>query len=564
MVCWGLAELPQLWANFRNGSSEAMSYAFILAWIVGDIFNVVGCILIEASSTQILVAVLYSSVTVLLFLQHLYYNEFKHRFAKFNKLADASEARTARVSLDAVTTPLLAASADHVGDQAFESSRPAADSTRGLLPIAQKKEAVPQDVDSPSRRRGLLAAAMASASASSSGDGEGDCRGHVEATTSMSSSRSRGKSIPIRLDASDIRSLPVKFAVDAATMSALQSTPRIPMTRPVVVETTVASSYGSLRSFRVPQSLPKVSFHVASTPLAEEEYQSYDVEGGGASGLDYERGPEAGRATRSTRRGGKKAKEKAKKTRQRGGTLAVTAASGAAGLAGLSSIAAGGAAAGGALAHATVRHLALLGLTASEGASESYWTSKEFVGAVMGWVMTCIYLSSRIPQIIRNIQRGSCEGLSLAMFLLAIGGNATFAAQILFRDYHWSAIKNNIAWLVDCILCLILDMVILGQFMYHMRREAQEKFDRGEGLSGNDALDNRTVDVIMDLVPAVGTANGNDRGEEEERSERAYGEHEDEGRSIRGRVRETPETFYVGSLRSASYVSHAGSLSHPA
>jgi len=39
MASWGVAELPQIVANYKNGASEAMSYGFILSWIFGDILN---------------------------------------------------------------------------------------------------------------------------------------------------------------------------------------------------------------------------------------------------------------------------------------------------------------------------------------------------------------------------------------------------------------------------------------------------------------------------------------------------------------------------------------------
>lgn len=42
IVAWGTAELPQIWSNFRTGSSEGISFAFIVTWLTGDCFNLVG------------------------------------------------------------------------------------------------------------------------------------------------------------------------------------------------------------------------------------------------------------------------------------------------------------------------------------------------------------------------------------------------------------------------------------------------------------------------------------------------------------------------------------------
>ncbi|KAL6995630.1 hypothetical protein U1Q18_005765 [Sarracenia purpurea var. burkii] len=49
LVCWGVAEIPQILTNFNNKSGHGVSLAFISTWIVGDIFNLVGCLLEPAT-----------------------------------------------------------------------------------------------------------------------------------------------------------------------------------------------------------------------------------------------------------------------------------------------------------------------------------------------------------------------------------------------------------------------------------------------------------------------------------------------------------------------------------
>ncbi|KAF5958172.1 hypothetical protein HYC85_005397 [Camellia sinensis] len=75
LVCWGVAEIPQIITNFRTKSSHGVSLLFLLTWIAGDVFNLVGCLLEPATlPTQFYTALLYTASTVVLMLQSLYYD----------------------------------------------------------------------------------------------------------------------------------------------------------------------------------------------------------------------------------------------------------------------------------------------------------------------------------------------------------------------------------------------------------------------------------------------------------------------------------------------------------
>ncbi|CAI9116656.1 OLC1v1017856C2 [Oldenlandia corymbosa var. corymbosa] len=77
LICWGVAEIPQIITNFNNKSADGVSLAFISTWIVGDIFNLIGCILEPATlPTQYYTALLYTTTTIVLALQCLYYDHF--------------------------------------------------------------------------------------------------------------------------------------------------------------------------------------------------------------------------------------------------------------------------------------------------------------------------------------------------------------------------------------------------------------------------------------------------------------------------------------------------------
>ncbi|XP_019175385.1 PREDICTED: probable vacuolar amino acid transporter YPQ3 [Ipomoea nil] len=77
LICWGVAEIPQIVTNFKNKSSSGVSLAFLCTWILGDVFNLVGCVLEPATlPTQFFTALLYTATTVVLVLQAIYYDHF--------------------------------------------------------------------------------------------------------------------------------------------------------------------------------------------------------------------------------------------------------------------------------------------------------------------------------------------------------------------------------------------------------------------------------------------------------------------------------------------------------
>jgi hypothetical protein len=49
LVCWGVAEIPQIITNFQTKTGHGVSLAFLLTWVVGDVFNLVGCLLEPAT-----------------------------------------------------------------------------------------------------------------------------------------------------------------------------------------------------------------------------------------------------------------------------------------------------------------------------------------------------------------------------------------------------------------------------------------------------------------------------------------------------------------------------------
>ncbi|KAK2994804.1 hypothetical protein RJ640_021036 [Escallonia rubra] len=88
-------------------------------------------------------------------------------------------------------------------------------------------------------------------------------------------------------------------------------------------------------------------------------------------------------------------------------------------------------------------------------------------GQWLGWLMAAIYMGGRLPQIWLNIKRGSVEGLNPLMFIFALIANATYVGSILMRSTEWEKISANMAWLLDAIVCVALDLFIILQYIYY-------------------------------------------------------------------------------------------------
>ncbi|KAM5550500.1 hypothetical protein ABKV19_027584 [Rosa sericea] len=84
VASWGVAEVPQIITNFKHKSTDGLSLAFLITWIVGDLFNLFGCMLEPATlPTQYYTAMLYTVTTITLSVQTIYYG-YIHPRLKYN------------------------------------------------------------------------------------------------------------------------------------------------------------------------------------------------------------------------------------------------------------------------------------------------------------------------------------------------------------------------------------------------------------------------------------------------------------------------------------------------
>ncbi|OVA03880.1 Cystinosin/ERS1p repeat [Macleaya cordata] len=78
VISWGVAEIPQIITNYKEKSTEGLSIAFLLTWIVGDLFNLFGCRL-EPATVSYSFHFLYTITTGILAAQTIYYGHIYHR-----------------------------------------------------------------------------------------------------------------------------------------------------------------------------------------------------------------------------------------------------------------------------------------------------------------------------------------------------------------------------------------------------------------------------------------------------------------------------------------------------
>lgn len=75
IACWIIVFAPQIYENFKRKSSDGLSLLFVILWLVGDVFNVVGLILQNVLPTMLILAIYYTLADVVLLLQCLMYNK---------------------------------------------------------------------------------------------------------------------------------------------------------------------------------------------------------------------------------------------------------------------------------------------------------------------------------------------------------------------------------------------------------------------------------------------------------------------------------------------------------
>jgi len=74
ILSWMFAQLPQIATNYKNRSVVGLSLAFLVSWFLGDITNLLGCLLTDQLAFQTMLARYYLFVDFVLLCQYAYYS----------------------------------------------------------------------------------------------------------------------------------------------------------------------------------------------------------------------------------------------------------------------------------------------------------------------------------------------------------------------------------------------------------------------------------------------------------------------------------------------------------
>ncbi|KAL8938289.1 MAG: hypothetical protein Q9216_003978 [Gyalolechia sp. 2 TL-2023] len=76
IACWIVVFSPQIIENFRRHSADGLSLIFIIVWLLGDVFNILGAVLQGVLPTMTILAVYYTFADIVLLGQCFYYRGF--------------------------------------------------------------------------------------------------------------------------------------------------------------------------------------------------------------------------------------------------------------------------------------------------------------------------------------------------------------------------------------------------------------------------------------------------------------------------------------------------------
>lgn len=79
IACWVVVFSPQIVENFRRGSADGLSLQFLIVWLAGDVFNILGAVLQGVLPTMVILAIYYTIADVVLLGQCFYYRGFTWR-----------------------------------------------------------------------------------------------------------------------------------------------------------------------------------------------------------------------------------------------------------------------------------------------------------------------------------------------------------------------------------------------------------------------------------------------------------------------------------------------------
>lgn len=84
-------------------------------------------------------------------------------------------------------------------------------------------------------------------------------------------------------------------------------------------------------------------------------------------------------------------------------------------------------------------------------------------GSVSGWIGTLLYISSRIPQLIKNIERKYITDFSRIYISLIVSANATYSFSVFLYSLDEEYLWRQTPWIVGSLVPMMFDITTLIQ-----------------------------------------------------------------------------------------------------
>lgn len=112
--------------------------------------------------------------------------------------------------------------------------------------------------------------------------------------------------------------------------------------------------------------------------------------------------------------------------------------------------------------------LAVIPAVAMAAASEvdfaAVYSGTELIGTIMGWIGSCIFIASRLPQLISNQKNKDPGGLTPIFFVITIFANGTTVISILLRSIEPQFLWDQLPFAIGAAIPMICDITMLIQF----------------------------------------------------------------------------------------------------
>eukprot|EP00127_Corallochytrium_limacisporum_P005030 Clim_evm26s197 gene=Clim_evmTU26s197 len=121
VACWFIVGFPQFYTNYKLKSGDGLAMSFLLIWLFGDAFNLVGCYITNQLVSEIVVAWWYTIMDIVLIGQIIYYDRYYKHTLKDHEYDALEAAGEEQDRFHSETTPILSGSRHDVAESSVTS-----------------------------------------------------------------------------------------------------------------------------------------------------------------------------------------------------------------------------------------------------------------------------------------------------------------------------------------------------------------------------------------------------------------------------------------------------------